>query len=216
VSQRTCAICEALFTPRGAGRPQRYCGSRCRGLAANARRKTTTLKPGAAFTCARCGAEVPYAGAGRPPRFCSDSCKQRKYHADDPGRRREHNRRLAERHPGYYAEHKRNARERNPEHYRAACREYYAKNAHNWDKYRQARSKYIRPEDAAYTTWAKVAARFAMWGGKCWLCGDTATARDHVKPLSKGGRHLPSNIRPICGPCNSRKCNRWPFPVQLV
>jgi 5-methylcytosine-specific restriction endonuclease McrA len=165
-------------------------------LAANARHKTKTLKAGTAFTCGWCSVEIPYVGVGRPPRFCSDSCKQRKYHVEHPERGRESNRTMAERYPGYFAARKRDARARNPEHYRLAVRGYYAKNAHNWDKYRQARSKYIRPEDAAYTTWAKVAARFAMWGGKCWLCGTEATARDHVKPLSKGGRHLPALEHP--------------------
>jgi 5-methylcytosine-specific restriction endonuclease McrA len=214
VSQRTCVTCEDLFTPRGAGRPQRYCGARCRELADNARKRTKTLKPGTSFTCAWCSTEVPYAGKGRPPKFCSNSCRQRHDYAGNPDRKRRSNQLMAERYPGYYADRQQASRDRDPEGAREACRRYYAKNAHNWDQYRQARSKYVRPEDAAYTTWAKVAARFAMWGGKCWLCGVEATARDHVKPLSKGGRHLPSNIRPICGSCNSRKGSRWPFPVR--
>lgn len=213
MSQRTCVICEALFTARAAGRPQRYCSPRCRESADNARRRTKYLKPGATFTCAWCSAKVLYGGVGRPPEFCSDSCKQRKYYADNPERRRGYNQRFIERHPGYHAEWQQLYRDEDPERSRLAVRRYYAKNAHNWDKYRTARSKLIRPEDAAYTTWVKVAARFAMWGGRCWLCGLEATAQDHVKPLSKGGRHLPGNIRPICQPCNSRKSNRWPFPV---
>jgi 5-methylcytosine-specific restriction endonuclease McrA len=211
--QRTCAICDAQFTARAAGRPQRYCTPRCRELADNARKKTKTLQAGTAFTCGWCSTEIPYGGVGRPPRFCSDSCKQRKYHVEHPERRRSYNQMMEKRYPDYFATWQQGRRDRDPEGAREICRRYYAKNAHNWDKYRWARSKYVRPEDAAYTTWAKVAARFAMWGGKCWLCGAEAAARDHVKPLSKGGRHLPSNIRPICHSCNSRKGSRWPFPV---
>lgn len=213
MSQRTCVICESLFTPRGAGRPQRYCGRRCRELADNARKRTKTLQAGAVFTCGWCSIEVAYAGAGRPPKYCSSACRQRGITVANPGRRARYQQEFTERHPGYWAEKQQERRDRDPDATRAICRRYYAKNAHNWDKYREPRSKYIRPEDAAYTTWAKVAARFAMWGGKCWLCSAPAEARDHVKPLSKGGRHLPSNIRPICHSCNSRKGSRWPFPV---
>lgn len=55
------------------------------------------------------------------------------------------------------------------------------------------------------------AARSAMWGDRCWLCGVEATAMDHVKPVAKGGLHVPANLRPICKPCNSRKGAQWPF-----
>jgi 5-methylcytosine-specific restriction endonuclease McrA len=37
-------------------------------------------------------------------------------------------------------------------------------------------------------------------------------AVDHVKPITKGGSHMPANLRPICGPCNSLKHNTWPYP----
>jgi len=30
---------------------------------------------------------------------------------------------------------------------------------------------------------------------------------DHVIPLSKGGKHLPSNVVPACASCNSSKGN---------
>jgi 5-methylcytosine-specific restriction endonuclease McrA len=56
-------------------------------------------------------------------------------------------------------------------------------------------------------------AKFAYWGNRCWICGDAATAADHVKPIAKGGLHTLANIRPICKPCNSTKNARWPFPL---
>ena len=56
--------------------------------------------------------------------------------------------------------------------------------------------------------------RWEMYGGLCWICGTTATANDHVKPLARGGLHIPSNIRPICHSCNSRKSATWPFPTD--
>lgn len=56
-------------------------------------------------------------------------------------------------------------------------------------------------------------ARFALWGGRCWICGIAgATEVDHVKPISKGGSHCLANLRPICKKCNTRKRNVWPLP----
>lgn len=60
----------------------------------------------------------------------------------------------------------------------------------------------------------ELAQRWAYFGGKCWICGDDATATDHVKPLAKGGAHMLCNLRPICTPCNSSKRDKWPYPVE--
>lgn len=55
-----------------------------------------------------------------------------------------------------------------------------------------------------------VAARFAYFGDKCWMCGSMERLTiDHVKPLNAGGPDMPSNLRPACRPCNSRKRDRW-------
>jgi 5-methylcytosine-specific restriction endonuclease McrA len=62
-----------------------------------------------------------------------------------------------------------------------------------------------------HATLDQIAARWAMWGGKCWMCGATATCTDHVKPLSRGGSDLAANLRPACKPCNSRKATKWPI-----
>jgi 5-methylcytosine-specific restriction endonuclease McrA len=61
-------------------------------------------------------------------------------------------------------------------------------------------------------THAQFVAKMAYWGNRCWLCGIPAYHVDHVKPLSKGGPHALCNLRPICGSCNSKKKNRWPYP----
>lgn len=62
-----------------------------------------------------------------------------------------------------------------------------------------------------YTTAEMIAARWEVFGSRCWVCGAPATATDHVKPLSKGGAHLPCNLRPICTHCNSSKGAKWPY-----
>jgi len=57
----------------------------------------------------------------------------------------------------------------------------------------------------------QIAARWEMFGNRCYICGGVATATDHVKPLSKGGANWPCNLRPICTKCNSKKGNKWPY-----
>lgn len=61
-----------------------------------------------------------------------------------------------------------------------------------------------------YTTHTLVAMRWKMWGDKCWMCGAPATCTDHVIPLSKGGSHWPSNLRPACTACNCSKHAKAP------
>lgn len=59
-----------------------------------------------------------------------------------------------------------------------------------------------------------LAAKLAYWGWACHLCGGDPTDWDHVKPLAKGGAHMLANLRPACDPCNSRKRDRWPYPIS--
>lgn len=59
-----------------------------------------------------------------------------------------------------------------------------------------------------------LAARVAYFGGRCWICREAPFEHlDHVKPLSAGGPHLLSNIRPACAACNIRKGSQWPYDV---
>lgn len=57
--------------------------------------------------------------------------------------------------------------------------------------------------------------RWDYYGGKCWLCGNEAVEMDHVKPISRGGCSLASNLRPACRSCNRRKGNLWPLNLVL-
>lgn len=59
---------------------------------------------------------------------------------------------------------------------------------------------------------AQLAAKFAFWGNRCWMCQSPNRLEvDHVKPLSKGGAHVLANLRPACGGCNRSKSDRWPL-----
>ncbi len=64
---------------------------------------------------------------------------------------------------------------------------------------------------------AQKAARFMLWGGCCWMCGVAdADQEDHVKPISKGGSHCLSNLRPICQKCNATKRGTWPLTAEAL
>lgn len=53
-------------------------------------------------------------------------------------------------------------------------------------------------------------ARFAYFGGRCWLCGrPDADSIDHVKPFGVGGPNHHSNIRPACLSCNKSRKATW-------
>lgn len=64
-------------------------------------------------------------------------------------------------------------------------------------------------------TLAELEQRLSMFGFKCWMCGAPYEHVDHVKPISKGGPHMLSNLRPACAPCNLRKKNKWPVETRM-
>jgi 5-methylcytosine-specific restriction endonuclease McrA len=104
--------------------------------------------------------------------------------------------------------------ERNPENRKDRARKWQQANP---DKVRaNVARRRARMFDglAAFISVELLDAKWAYWGGCCWMCGEEATTWDHVKPLSKGGRHLLANLRPACGPCNYRKHAKWPVPTN--
>lgn len=66
-------------------------------------------------------------------------------------------------------------------------------------------------------THKELEAHLAKFGGRCWMCGMSATELDHVKPVVLGGAHTLDNLRPACLPCNRRKGAReWPSMTQIA
>ena len=78
------------------------------------------------------------------------------------------------------------------------------------------RAKLRGAHGSSYTTSQHIDWRWQMFGGRCWMCGDKATATDHVKPIVKGGSNYPANLRPACCHCNSSKGAKWPYPTSTV
>jgi 5-methylcytosine-specific restriction endonuclease McrA len=66
-------------------------------------------------------------------------------------------------------------------------------------------------EEGAYdaepeVTDAEFRARWVETGGVCLACGSVDDLElDHVIPLALGGRHVMSNVQPLCRGCNARK-----------
>lgn len=57
--------------------------------------------------------------------------------------------------------------------------------------------------------------RLDYYGRKCWICKEAPYEHlDHVKPISKGGAHMLSNLRPACAKCNLSKKDKWPLEVS--
>lgn len=50
-----------------------------------------------------------------------------------------------------------------------------------------------------------------FYGHKCLCCGrdDVKLTIDHVNPIFQGGKHSADNVQPLCGPCNSRKKDKY-------
>jgi len=109
----------------------------------------------------------------------------------------------------------------------ASDKEYYQKNrqkridaSSKWNKENKerhnehARTKNNRRRAAKSIkfTVEQLAGRLDYWGRKCYLKLEGCTGEykhlDHVIPLSRGGLHALSNLRPACQSCNLRKGNK--------
>ena len=83
-----------------------------------------------------------------------------------------------------------------------------------------AKAKEVRRKGAPTIpfTVAQLEERLSMFDG-CWMCGcelDGELHLDHVKPLSKGGWHCLSNLRPSCPSCNLSKGAKWPLEKVML
>ena len=76
----------------------------------------------------------------------------------------------------------------------------------------RARTARLRGQSVVHFTPDQLRQRLSMFAG-CWMCGGVADTIDHVKPISRGGAHMLSNLRPACRDCNTRKNDRWPLRV---
>jgi 5-methylcytosine-specific restriction endonuclease McrA len=134
-------------------------------------------------------------------------------------------------------ERQRRWREANPEKYAEQRRRYYARHAerirleqlaryhadpgpyraswHRWRDqnpwtYRRARvvERARGAAGADYLTPERLKARHELYGFRCAYCGAATGATDHVRPVTREGLHLPTNLVPACRRCNVSKRDR--------
>lgn len=111
------------------------------------------------------------------------------------------------------------------------CREYYAANRDRKSEY-DARYRVVNADKRAFNerkrqvvkrgcqklypfSKAQLEQRMSMFGFKCWMCSGAFEHVDHVKPISKGGIHALSNLRPACARCNLAKRDEWPVDTRV-
>ena len=85
----------------------------------------------------------------------------------------------------------------------------------DYNKIKHYRRKKARGTDAVtLQQWRRIKTQSK---NRCFYCGklDSNLTMDHFIALSKGGRHIPSNIRPACLSCNSSKQDKDPLDYAL-
>ncbi|WP_018296482.1 HNH endonuclease [Corynebacterium lubricantis] len=76
-----------------------------------------------------------------------------------------------------------------------------------------------RSAGRAATGW-ELKQRLIYFKHSCWICSchvdEGSLTWDHVKPISRGGSLLASNLRPACAECNSFKRDVWPLTKEFL
>lgn len=86
----------------------------------------------------------------------------------------------------------------------------------------EARRRAIKKADLAdFITMKEITELVKDSGNLCYICGDEFSDKielqlDHYMPISKGGQHTLSNLRPACSDCNRRKNSIWPITDVIL
>ena len=154
-------------------------------------------------------------------KFCREC--QSKYYTNNKGRILDNNLRSQRKY-----KHKNNLRKmlwsiKNMEKVRRTNRLYYKKNTNKITEYNKKWAKEnvlaVRNKGHRYRarkrsntiqkfTKTQLEQRMSVFGFRCAYCGGDFDHIDHVKPISKGGYHCLSNLRPACKKCNQEKHNK--------
>lgn len=96
-------------------------------------------------------------------------------------------------------------REKNKEHIKEYQKEYHNKNLDKWASYERNRRAKKSGNWGSIPSWLWEQI-LEFYGNVCLCCGTSNDiTQDHILPLSKGGKHTPENVQPLCGTCNYRK-----------
>lgn len=99
-------------------------------------------------------------------------------------------------------------RQNNPEKLSAGHKIWMRENAEHVLNYNRKRRAMKRKATIQKFDVESLNQRMSVFGYKCAYCRGPFEHIDHVKPLSKGGPHCLSNLRPSCAYCNLSKHNK--------
>ena len=166
-----------------------------------------------------------YSGAKRHERLGEPKCDEcrlafnaehRQRRASNPEKDRERVRNYWRNNPEKRRENVARFRANNPERARQINRESSKRNAESVRLRNVARKARLADATIYKVPAESIRARLDYFGRKCWMCGGPYEHIEHVKPISKGGLHIPANIRPSCAPCNLRKSSKWPIKERTA
>lgn len=166
--------------------------------------------------CARdeCANPLP-AGRKSNKRYCSQRCAARQNYIENKSRYNGQS-------SAWYAQNQESAKSaqlawyrKNADAAKARARIWAGANRARRAQSDALRGASIRASRCAPITASALTARMAYFGFVCWMCGGPFEHVDHVKPVSRGGPHILSNLRPSCAPCNSKKRDKWFGPKTL-
>ncbi|MEU2002008.1 HNH endonuclease signature motif containing protein [Rhodococcus sp. NPDC019627] len=132
----------------------------------------------------------------------------------NPDKCREYSRRHYEENKDSILDYQRRWADANRDKRRLYVKRYDEKHRAQHRAYMAVRNGQITHSRVAKISPERIASRMTYFGNKCWMCGGPFEHVDHVKPISKGGPHMLSNIRPACAPCNIKKGAKWPYETR--
>jgi len=217
-----CEQCGEPFVPAWNKPRQRFCSYECR-LAADRLppRSEADMK-----ACERCGRRFVPAWKHVNQRYCSPKCIREAWRAAHPGCVAQWYRNRCEADPNGVKEYFKRYRVDHPEVARAAnarwARAHPDKRREQIARRRAQKLTGVvemtaREKAAIAAVYARAASRNAV---RCYLCGEVVLINDrhvdHIVPLSKGGRHVASNLAVACAACNLRKSAKLPEEVGVL
>lgn len=140
-------------------------------------------------------------------KYCGRSCQQKAYYRNNREKRQANVRRWVTANRGYYEQWHAEYRAKNRDKIVRGHRERYAKNPEPYKAARDLRRAQQRstpgPHRFTEQDWRDVLRHYS---GCCAYCGSAARLeKEHVIPLSRGGRDTVGNVVPACHPCNRAK-----------
>lgn len=147
--------------------------------------------------------------------FETEKARKARLYREDPEKILTRNRRWREVNREREYETNRAYYRKNVEQFKVWHREYHSANPHVARDCSGRRRARILGQTVGEVSTAQIVARMAYFGNKCWMCSGPFEHIDHVKPLSKGGAHILSNLRPACAKCNLSKRDKWPVDTRV-